>query len=72
MPPSTIGDIAVWKFGCTGVPGFCHSSLPEAASNAVTRPVMPSVNNRPSAKAGVDFGPGPCRLVLLFIWNAAA
>ena len=30
-----------------------------AASHAVTMLLMPSVNNRPSAKVGVDFGPGP-------------
>ena len=45
--------------GTTLEPGFCHTCLPVAASNAVTTPVMPIEYSLPLANTGVDFGPGP-------------
>jgi hypothetical protein len=34
--------------------------------------VMPSEKSRPFAKAGVDFGPGPCRVAADMTVNGAA
>ena len=34
-------------------------------------PLMPSVNSRPSANVGVDFGPGPWRRVAGLMSNGA-
>jgi hypothetical protein len=62
-PRSTSADCAVWKSGSIGPAGFCHNVFPVFASNAVTMPLMPRVNRRPSAYVGVDFGPGPWRAV---------
>src|SRR6185503_379046 len=42
-PRSTSGEADVPYNGSTDVPGFCHSCLPLAASNAVTIPPIPSV-----------------------------
>ena len=61
----------MWNMGWTGGAGFCHSRFPVSASKAETLPLIPNVNNRPSANVGVDFGPGPWRDVDGFNLNAA-
>ena len=57
--PSTTGEVAVPNSGGAGGAFLRHSSLPVARSCAEKMPLMPSVKTRPSAIAGVDFGPGP-------------
>ena len=57
--------------GTTLEPGFRQTCVPEAASKAVTIPVMPIANSRPLENTGVDFGPGPCGLAALFMVNGA-
>jgi hypothetical protein len=58
-PPSTSGEMACVVVAGTflGSPGFRHSGVPVAASQAVTVPVMPIEYNRPPKNVGVDFGP---------------
>ena len=52
-------SVAVPNSGGVGGAFLRHSNLPVARSCAEKMPLMPSVNTRPSAIAGVDFGPGP-------------
>ena len=70
--PSTIGDMAVPNSGGAAGGGVRHSSLPVARSSAERMPLMPNVNTRPLAMAGVDFGPGPCARAAEFIVYGAA
>ena len=70
--PSTTGDIAVPNSGGAGGGSVRHSTAPVARSCADRMPLIPNVNTRPSATAGVDFGPGPWPRAAEFIVYGAA
>src|SRR5690349_3896614 len=58
--PSTNGDVVDPYWGGAPRGGTRQRSLPLARSNADKMPPIPNVKTRPSAMAGVDFGPEPC------------
>src|SRR5688572_1539460 len=70
--PSTIGEVDVpYSCGAAGAV-LRHNNLPVARSCAEKMPLTPWVNTRPSAIAGVDFGPGPWPVAAEFMVYGAS